>query len=45
MITFAFGLLIGLALGLIVIGFLAIGAYDRGRDDVGRRRRALIRVA
>lgn len=37
--TFATGLVIGLALGLIVIGFLAIAAYERGFDEaVGKRK-------
>lgn len=38
MIPFAVGLVVGLALGLVVIGFLAIGSYERGRDDIVRRR-------
>ena len=32
------GLVIGAALGLLVIGFLAIGAYDRGYDAALRER-------
>jgi hypothetical protein len=37
--TFATGLVIGLALGLIVIGFLAIAAYERGYDEaIGKRK-------
>jgi hypothetical protein len=37
--VFALGLMIGLALGLIVIGFLAIAAYQRGYEDaIGRRK-------
>jgi hypothetical protein len=37
--VFALGLMVGLALGLIVIGFLAIAAYQRGYDDaIGRRK-------
>ncbi len=36
---FAVGLVLGLALGLIVIGFLAIAAYERGYDEaIGRRK-------
>lgn len=37
---FVLGLIIGLALGLVVIGFLAIGSYERGRDaeSIHRRR-------
>jgi hypothetical protein len=38
-VTFAAGLMIGLALGLIIIGFLAIAAYQRGYEEaVGKRR-------
>lgn len=37
--TFGAGLVVGLALGLIVIGFLAIAAYERGYDEaVGKRK-------
>ncbi len=37
--AFAAGLVVGLALGLIVIGFLAVAAYQRGYDEaVGKRR-------
>lgn len=36
---FASGLILGLALGLIVIGFLAVAAYERGYDEaIGRRK-------
>ena len=35
---FTLGLVIGVALGLVVIGFIAIGSYDRGRDAALRRR-------
>jgi predicted membrane chloride channel (bestrophin family) len=36
---FAAGLIVGLALGLIVIGFLAIAAYERGYDEaIGKRK-------
>lgn len=39
MLGFGAGVMIGLALGLIVIGFLAIAAYQRGYDDaIGRRK-------
>ena len=38
--SFALGLMIGVELGLIVAGFLAIGAYDRGYDAAERRRAA-----
>ncbi|MDP9265864.1 MAG: hypothetical protein M3O91_07095 [Chloroflexota bacterium] len=39
MLLFAFGLIAGVALGLIVIGFLAIAAYDRGFKDAMDRRK------
>lgn len=36
---FVAGLIVGLALGLIVIGFLAVAAYERGVDEaIGRRK-------
>jgi predicted membrane chloride channel (bestrophin family) len=36
---FTAGLIVGLALGLIVIGFLAIAAYERGYDEaIGKRK-------
>jgi hypothetical protein len=39
MFVFVLGLMVGLALGLIVIGFLAIAAYQRGYDDAFGRRK------
>ncbi len=37
--TFVVGLVVGLALGLIIIGFLAVAAYERGYDEaVGKRK-------
>lgn len=37
--TFAAGLIVGLALGLIIIGFLAVAAYQRGYEEaIGKRR-------
>lgn len=39
MFVFALGLMVGLALGLIVIGFLAIAAYQRGYADAFGRRK------
>lgn len=39
MLVFATGLLVGLTLGVIVIGFLAIAAYQRGLDDAVMRRK------
>ncbi|MFN2521455.1 MAG: hypothetical protein ABR525_10475 [Candidatus Limnocylindria bacterium] len=40
MMLFAFGLIAGVALGLIIIGFLAIAAYDHGYKDAMDRRKA-----
>ncbi len=40
MLLFAFGLMVGVALGMVVIGFMAIRAYDRGYDDALERRQA-----
>jgi hypothetical protein len=37
---FMAGLMVGLAVGLIVVGFLAIGSYNRGYDEALQRRRA-----
>lgn len=39
MFVFVLGLMVGLALGLIVIGFLAIAAYQRGYEDAFGRRK------
>jgi hypothetical protein len=36
---FGMGLMVGLALGLIVIGFLAVAAYQRGYEDAFGRRK------
>jgi hypothetical protein len=39
MTEFAAGLAIGLAFGVIVIGFLAVAAYERGYDEaIGKRK-------
>ena len=39
MVLFALGLVAGLALGVLVVGFLAMRAYDRGvADALGRRK-------
>ena len=38
--AFVVGLLIGVALGVIVVGFLAVGAYDRGFSEALLRRKA-----
>ena len=40
MMLFAIGLMAGVALGMIIVGFLAIGAYDRGYTDALERRKA-----
>jgi len=37
--AFAVGLMIGVALGVIIVGFLAVGAYDRGFNEALHRRR------
>jgi hypothetical protein len=36
---FAAGLIVGLALGLVIVGFLAIAAYDRGFDEAAGKRK------
>lgn len=38
MLIFALGILVGVVLGTIVVGFLAVSAYDRGFDDALERR-------
>ena len=38
--AFMFGIFIGVALGVIVVGFLAVGAYDRGFNEALHRRKA-----
>ena len=40
MLLFAIGIMVGLALGMIIVGFLAIGAYDRGYSEALQRRKA-----
>jgi len=40
MVLFAIGIMAGLALGMIIVGFLAIGAYDRGYSEALERRKA-----
>lgn len=37
--TFAAGLVVGIALGIVIVGFLAIAAYQRGYDEAFGRRR------
>lgn len=34
------GLMIGVAFGVVVVGFLAVGAYDRGFNEALDRRKA-----
>ena len=38
--AFAVGIVIGLAFGVSSVGFLAIGAYDRGYSEALERRKA-----
>jgi hypothetical protein len=40
MLIFALGLMAGVALGVLVVGFLAIGAYNKGFGDATERRQA-----
>ena len=40
MALFAIGLMAGVAIGMIIVGFLAIGAYERGYADALERRKA-----
>lgn len=36
---FAAGLIAGISLGVLIVGFLAVGAYNRGYDDALFRRK------
>ena len=38
MLVFGLGILFGVVLGTIVVGFLAVSAYDRGFEDALERR-------
>ena len=38
--AFVIGLMIGVAFGVTVVGFLAVGAYDRGFSEAIHRRKA-----
>ena len=38
--AFVVGIMIGVAFGVIVVGFLAVGAYDCGFNDALHRRKA-----
>jgi predicted membrane chloride channel (bestrophin family) len=40
MLIFALGLMVGTALGIVVVGFLAVRAYDHGYDEALERRKA-----
>ncbi len=37
---FLVGLLLGVGFGVIIVGFLAVGAYERGFNDALERRKA-----
>lgn len=39
MMLFVAGLMVGVAMGVMVVGFLAINAYNRGYEDAFGRRR------
>ncbi|HEY8862119.1 MAG TPA: hypothetical protein VIN37_08575 [Candidatus Limnocylindria bacterium] len=40
MLIFALGMMLGTALGIVVIGFLAVRSYDHGYDEALERRKA-----
>ncbi|HEV2011713.1 MAG TPA: hypothetical protein VGS17_11885 [Candidatus Limnocylindria bacterium] len=40
MLIFALGMMIGTALGIVVVGFLAVRSYDHGYDEALERRKA-----
>jgi hypothetical protein len=40
MLIFGLGLMIGVALGIIVVGFLAVRSYEHGYDEALERRKA-----
>lgn len=40
MLIFALGMMVGTALGIIVVGFLAVGSYNHGYDHALERRKA-----
>ena len=40
MLIFALGMMVGTALGIVVVGFLAVRAYDHGYDEALLRRKA-----
>jgi len=40
MLIFALGIMAGVALGVLVVGFLAVGAYNKGFAEAMERRKA-----
>jgi hypothetical protein len=40
MLVFALGMMVGTALGIVVVGFLAVRSYDRGYSEALERRSA-----
>lgn len=40
MLIFGLGLVLGVALGIIVVGFLAVRSYEHGYDEALQRRKA-----
>ena len=40
MVIFALGMMVGTALGIVVVGFLAVRAYSQGYDEALERRKA-----
>jgi hypothetical protein len=40
MLIFGLGMVIGVALGIIVVGFLAVRSYEHGYDEALERRKA-----
>src|SRR5256885_10233454 len=39
MVIFALGMMVGTALGIVVVGFLAVRAYSQGYDEALERRK------
>ena len=40
MVIFALGMMLGTALGIVVVGFLAVRSYDHGYTEALERRKA-----
>ena len=40
MLIFALGMMLGTAVGIVVVGFLAVGSYDHGYAEALERRTA-----